>query len=227
MKKIALSGVMGAGKSSVIAVLKEAGIPVFDCDEINAQLLRPKEAGHAALLERYGSRFIDAKGEIDRQALSDHMFETAEGRREVEAILHPLIKQRLQEEMAHCGSEIAVAEVPLLFECGWQDAFDETWVVAADEDILIARLKGRGVSEQEARRRLAVQMSQEEKIALCDVVLYNNADRESLKRQVLSCLERHRRADEQRGRMHDHPLPDALRAGSSGAQPAVWAADGP
>ena len=103
MKKIALSGVMGAGKSSVIAVLKEAGIPVFDCDEINAQLLRPKEAGHAALLERYGSRFIDAKGEIDRQALSDHMFETAEGRREVEAILHPLIKQRLQEEMAHCG----------------------------------------------------------------------------------------------------------------------------
>ncbi len=192
MKKIALSGVMGAGKSSVIAVLKEAGIPVFDCDEINAQLLRPKEAGHAALLERYGSRFIDAKGEIDRQALSDHMFETAEGRREVEAILHPLIKQRLQEEMVHCGSEIAVAEVPLLFECGWQDAFDETWVVAADEDILIARLKGRGVSEQEARRRLAAQMSQEEKIALCDVVLYNNADRESLKRQVLSCLERHR-----------------------------------
>ena len=192
MKKIALSGVMGAGKSSVIAVLKEAGIPVFDCDEINAQLLRPKEAGHAALLERYGSRFIDAKGEIDRQALSDHMFETAEGRREVEAILHPLIKQRLQGEMAHCGSEIAVAEVPLLFECGWQDAFDETWVVAADEDILIARLKGRGVSEQEARRRLAAQMSQEEKIALCDVVLYNNADRESLKRQVLSCLERHR-----------------------------------
>lgn len=192
MKKIALSGVMGAGKSSVIAVLKEAGIPVFDCDEINAQLLRPEEAGHAALLERYGSRFIDAKGEIDRQALSDHMFETTEGRREVEAILHPLIKQRLQEEMARCGSEIAVAEVPLLFECGWQDAFDETWVVAADEDILIARLKGRGVSEQEARRRLAAQMSQEEKIALCDVVLYNNADRESLKRQVLSCLERHR-----------------------------------
>ena len=85
-----------------------------------------------------------------------------------------------------------MAEVPLLFECGWQDAFDETWVVAADEDILIARLKGRGVSEQEARRRLAAQMSQEEKIALCDVVLYNNADRESLKRQVLSCLERHR-----------------------------------
>ena len=71
MKKIALSGVMGAGKSSVIAVLKEAGIPVFDCDEINAQLLRPKEAGHAALLERYGSRFIGAKGEIDRQALSE------------------------------------------------------------------------------------------------------------------------------------------------------------
>ena len=149
-----------------------SGHPGLDCDEINAQLLRPEGAGHAALLERYGSRFIDAKGEIDRQALSDHMFETTEGRREVEAILHPLIKQRLQEEMAHCGSEIAVAEVPLLFECGWQDAFDETWVVAADEDILIARLKGRGVSEQEARRRLAAQMSQEEKTCFMPMSCY-------------------------------------------------------
>ena len=64
MKKIALSGVMGAGKSSVIAVLKEAGIPVFDCDEINAQLLRPKEEGHAALLERYGGAELDVFAQL-------------------------------------------------------------------------------------------------------------------------------------------------------------------
>ena len=192
MKKIALSGVMGAGKSSVITILKEAGIPVFDCDAINAQLLCPGERGHMALKRRYGTRFIAANGEIDRQKLSEYMFGEQAGKQEVEALLHPLIKQRLRQQMEACGSTLAVAEVQLLFECGWQDAFDETWVVAADEDILIARLKGRGVSEQEARRRLRAQMSQQEKIALCDVVLYNNADRESLKKQVLSCLEKRR-----------------------------------
>ena len=193
MKKIALSGVMGAGKSSVITILKEAGIPVFDCDAINAQLLCPGERGHMALKRRYGTRFIAANGEIDRQKLSEYMFGEQAGKQEVEALLHPLIKQRLRQQMEACGSTLAVAEVPLLFECGWQDAFDETWVVAADEDILIARLKGRGVSEQEARRRLRATDEPARKncfnVMSCYTIMLTE---ESLKKQVLSCLEKRR-----------------------------------
>ncbi|MFR9254353.1 MAG: dephospho-CoA kinase [Merdibacter sp.] len=129
MKKIALTGVMGAGKSSVIRILKQLDIPVFDCDAINGELLQKGAKGHAALVRTYGDAVLDAQGNIDRSALSDLMF--AKGKKqEVEALLHPLIKQRLLEAMSACARPLVVAEVPLLFEVGWQDAFDGTWVVA-------------------------------------------------------------------------------------------------
>ena len=165
MTKIALSGVMGAGKSTVIEILKEAGIPVFDCDRINHELLQPGEPGYTALLEKYGSAVLLKNGELNRAALSDLMF--GQGERE------------------------NVDEIPLLFEIGWQKHFDETWVVACDEQLLLKRLEeGRGIAREEAGRRLSAQLSQQEKIALCDVVLYNNADKEALKEQVLRNLKR-------------------------------------
>lgn len=190
MKKIGLTGVMGAGKSSVIRVLKELGIPVFDCDAINGELLQKGAEGYAALVRTYGDRLLDAQGNIDRSLLSDLMF--AKGKKqEVEALLHPLIKQRLLQAMAACQAPLVVAEVPLLFECGWQDAFDETWVVACAQEQILKRLQeGRGIDSAEALRRLAAQLPQKEKIALCDVVLYNDADEEALRKQVLSCVKR-------------------------------------
>ena len=190
MTKIALSGVMGAGKSTVIEILKEAGIPVIDCDRINHELLQPGEPGYTALLEKYGSAVLLKNGELQSAALSDLMFGQGE-RENVEHILHPMIKDELMRRMDACGCTLAVAEIPLLFEIGWQKHFDETWVVACDEQLLLKRLEeGRGIAREEAGRRLSAQLSQQEKIALCDVVLYNNADKEALKEQVLRNLKR-------------------------------------
>ena len=150
---------------------------------------RTAGAGHAALLERYGSRFIDAKGEIDRQALSDHMFETTEGRREVEAILHPLIKQRLQEEMAHCGSEIAVAEVPLLFESGTAQLFDRVIVVMRDLPARIRAVCERdGIGEREALLRVQSQFDYENNSLNGHTVVYNNGTPEQLRSRVVQVV---------------------------------------
>ena len=102
MTKIALSGVMGAGKSTVIEILKEAGIPVFDCDRINHELLQPGEPGYTALLEKYGSAVLLKNGELNRAALSDLMFGQGE-RENVEHILHPMIKDELMRRMDACG----------------------------------------------------------------------------------------------------------------------------
>ncbi len=107
MKKIALSGVMGAGKSSVIAVLKEAGIPVFDCDEINAQLLRPKEAGHAARLSAMAAGSSTQKGRSTGKRSSDHMFEAPARAAGSGSNPAPAHQTAPAGEMAHCGSEIA------------------------------------------------------------------------------------------------------------------------
>jgi len=84
---------------------------------------------------------------------------------------------------------MVVVEVPLLFEVKWEAFFDEIWVVASDEELLFQRLlKYRGVSTKEAKRRLARQMPQNEKIARADVVFYNNSDKENLKRQIYDIL---------------------------------------
>ena len=181
---------MGAGKSTAIQILKEQGIPVFDCDVINRELLRKGNAGYQALLMEYGAQILDDKKEIDKKKLSDRMFDQGE-RENVEHILHPLIKQELMKNMEASHNELVVAEVPLLFEIGWQDVFDETWVVACDEEILLRRLnEGRHISRKEALRRLSAQMTQKEKIALCDVVLYNDFDKETLRKQILDHLKK-------------------------------------
>ena len=88
VKKIGLTGVMGAGKSSVIQILKEMQIPVFDCDAINRTLLEKGNKGYQALVERYGNRILKADGEIDKKAMSDLMFEMGE-KQQIEQILHP------------------------------------------------------------------------------------------------------------------------------------------
>lgn len=124
------------------------------------------------------------------QRMSDLIFCDPEKKRQAEGILHPLIKKRIFEELAlHAKEAIVVVEVPLLFEVHWEDAFDEVWVVACDEELLLSRLKlYRHISKEEALRRLRLQLPQQEKIKRADVVFYNNSDSASLKRQICDIL---------------------------------------
>ena len=187
MKKIGLT----AGKSSVIKILKEASIPVLDCDQINAELLQKGNKGYQALIKQYGQQICDEETNIDKVKMSHMMFHHPQIKKEIEAILHPLIKQSIQNKLETLESDIAVVEVPLLFEVHWEDAFDEIWVVSCEESLLLERLeKYRNVSKEEAKRRLAHQIPQAEKCAKADVVLMNNQDLQALKRQVWNALGR-------------------------------------
>lgn len=191
MKKIGLTGIMGAGKSSVIAILKEENIPVLDCDRINAELLEKGNAGHAVLVERYGQLICDQEMNIDKQKMSDLMFNDVQNKKIMEDILHPLIKQAIDLKLQQLHCDVAVVEVPLLFEVKWEDHFDEVWVVSCEESLLLERLaKYRNISNEEAKRRLSHQISQQEKCARADVVLENNHDIRSLHIQVLKALGR-------------------------------------
>ena len=190
MKTVGLTGVMGAGKSSVIEILKQEGITVLDCDAINAQLLVKEQAGYLQLIQKFGNDILNEQKEIDKSAMSDLIFSDPIKKKQAENILHPLIRQRISEELAKRENEkLVVVEVPLLFEVKWEDAFDEVWVVACDEETLLERLqKYRHVSKAEAMRRLRTQIPQEEKIARADVIFYNNKDKASLKRNICDIL---------------------------------------
>lgn len=201
MKKIGLSGVIGAGKSSVIQALKKEGITVLDCDAINAELLQPQQEGYAGLLEAFGSGLLKQDGEIDKQKLSDEIFADRQKKAQAEGILHPLIRQRiLQELKKHEQEAFAVVEVPLLFEVGWEAFFDEVWVVACKEELLLSRLmKQRGMRLQEAKRRLAHQLPQEEKIKRADLVFWNNEDKAALERSVQAAVKEQVKSCERKG----------------------------
>ena len=122
--------------------------------------------------------------------MSDLIFKDPLHKQQAEAILHPLIKAKIEQELLlHADEKIVVVEVPLLFEVGWEAFFDAVWVVACENSLLLERLmKYRHISQAEAKRRLAHQMSQEAKIAKADVVLYNNSNKENLERQICDIL---------------------------------------
>lgn len=185
MKLIGLTGVMGAGKSSVIKILGQMQIKVLDCDKINADLCRIHEQGYDEVVAAFGTCILNDMQEIDTQKLSNLIFQNPEKKAQLEGILHPLIKQEIRQEVALCHDEMLVVEVPLLFEVKWESFFDEVWVVGCKEEILLERLQTyRHISKEEAQIRLAHQMPQEEKLKRGDVVLMNDGDITNLQMQI-------------------------------------------
>ncbi|WP_318264416.1 dephospho-CoA kinase [Amedibacterium intestinale] len=192
MKKIGLTGVMGAGKSSVIEILKQKQIPVLDCDAINASLLEKGEEGYTQIIAHFGSGLLDDDGNINKQKLSHEIFKNPLKKTQAEKILHPLIQKRIMQILNDLKKErIVVVEVPLLFEVHWESFFDEVWVVACEEQVLLERLvKYRHVDKEEAKIRLSHQLSQDEKIKRGDVILWNNGNKNDLYQKICAILEK-------------------------------------
>lgn len=187
---IGLTGTMGAGKSKVLNIIKEQGYAVIDCDRINRKLLEKGEEGYQKIIETFQDPILHDDKTIDVQKLSAYIFSDQVKKAKLEAILHPLIQKYIRLWMQQ-QEDVAFVEVPLLFEVSWQSMFDEVWVVACDEEIALKRLAMyRHIDEQEARKRIAHQMPQKEKVKQADVVLWNNTDELQLQKQVLKELER-------------------------------------
>ena len=134
MKKIAITGGIGSGKSTVLSIIKNAGYPVFSCDEIYKKVIIDEDY-IKKIAEIFPSAVIDKK--IDRKILGEIVFSDKNNRAKLDAIAHPLIMQKLIEEMTLAQGVIAFAEVPLLFEGGFQDDFDEIIVVKREKNLRI------------------------------------------------------------------------------------------
>lgn len=190
-KRIGLTGIMGAGKSSVIDLLLEFGIPVLDCDKINKELIRKGAKGYEQIIATFGKTLCDVQGELDAKAMSEHIFSNPSEKKRLEGILHPMIKEEIIQRCDACEAACIVVEVPLLFEVHWEEYFDEIWVVTCEQDVLLQRLEQfRHISKKEALKRLSYQMPQEEKCARADVVLHNDQDKAYLKMQIAKQLKR-------------------------------------
>ncbi len=184
---IAITGTMGSGKSEVRRILSDF-IPTTDCDMLNARLLEPDQAGTRAL-KKAGLYPETEDGQLDRMALSKMMFDHPEIKKQVEGILHPLILEAMDQWIEKQRGLCAV-EVPLLFEANLQDHFNLIWCVMTDPQIALERLEtGRHIPREEAQRRLDHQWSPEQKAALSDIIIRNDATKEELHQRVNAALD--------------------------------------
>ena len=181
--KVGLTGGLASGKSTVAAWLAESGFRVVDADRLVAELYAPGAPGVQAVAELCGRGFIDALGGVDRERLAALVFADPELRRRLEAAIHPLVRDRFAE-IARASAGVVVLEATLLVEAGYAPDFDLVVTVEAPPESLLRRAVARGLTEADARARLAAQGSGERRRAAADRVLKNDGELSDLKRQV-------------------------------------------
>lgn len=183
-----LTGGIGAGKSTVCRLLQEAGVAVVFADEVGRQVVARQSDGLAAIVSTFGKQVLDSSGALDRKALGALVFHNADKRRQLESILHPLVKQRSQamfRELLEQGNPIVVYESALLFESQRHLEMQANILVTASEALRVARVQQRdGCTAEDVRARINAQMDEAEKCRMADYILDNNGDIEALRQQV-------------------------------------------
>ncbi len=185
MLRIGLTGGIGSGKSTVSALLAERGAVVVDADRIAREVVEPGTPGLAAVVEAFGDRVLSADGSLDRPALAGIVFAAPGAGAALDGIVHPLVRRRTAELVSAAPADaVVVNDVPLLVETGQAATYDLVLVVEADVATRVARLVQRGLTEEDARARIAAQASDQERRAVADVVLDNSGTPAELAAQV-------------------------------------------
>jgi dephospho-CoA kinase len=180
-----LTGGLGAGKSTVATMLAEHGAIIIDADRLAREVVSRGTVGFDAVLDRFGPDMVGADGELDRARLAGIVFADPGARDDLNAIVHPLVRQRAAQVMAAAPPDaIVVYDVPLLAETDGGADFDVVVVVEADIETRLRRLAERGLPEEQARSRIAAQASDEQRRAIAHELLRNDGSRESLAAQV-------------------------------------------
>lgn len=183
---IGLTGNIATGKSTVLAYLQQRGAAVIDADKLAHQTMMPGALAYNAIVAAFGPTVVARDGAIDRQALGAIVFTDAAKLAQLEAIVHPAVFELAQQVLAATTAPVVVIEAIKLLESGrLLRLCDEVWVVVADETTQLRRLmETRNMSEVEARRRMAAQSPQAEKVEQATRVIENNGDWHALHAQL-------------------------------------------
>ena len=186
MLKVGLTGGIGAGKSEVSRLFASYGAVVIDSDRIAREVVEPGTPGLAAVVAEFGETVLAPDGTLDRPKLGGIVFAAPDRLKALNAIVHPLVRDRSAElEAAAADDAIVVHDVPLLTENGLAPLFDLVVVVDAAPQTRLDRLVGlRGMAEDEARSRMTAQASREQRLAIADFVIDNDGPLEALEPQV-------------------------------------------
>lgn len=183
--RVGLTGGIGSGKSTVSQLLADRGAVVIDADAIAREVVEPGTPGLAEIADRFGPGILSPDGSLDRAALAAIVFADPVKRAVLNDITHPRIAQESARRLAAAPSgALIVYDVPLLVENGLTEGWDAVVVVDAPEEVRIARLGDRGLSEEEARLRIAAQATRDQRLAAADLVVDNAGTPEELAAEV-------------------------------------------
>ncbi|MET8943441.1 dephospho-CoA kinase [Streptomyces sp. NPDC004542] len=186
MLTVGLTGGIGAGKSEVSRMLVEHGAVLIDADRIAREVVAPGTEGLAAVVEAFGDQVLAEDGGLDRPKLGSIVFADPAQLARLNSIVHPLVGARSRElENAAAEDAVVVHDVPLLAENGLAPLYDLVIVVDADPGTQLDRLvRLRGMSEEDARARMAAQATREKRLEIADVVIDNDVPLPVLRRRV-------------------------------------------
>lgn len=194
--RVGLTGGIASGKSTVSAMLAELGAVVIDADALAREVVAKGTPGLAAVVARFGEDVLTPDGDLDRPRLGELVFADEVARKQLEAIVHPLVFERSVElERAASPERLVIHDIPLLAESGRAAApdkggFDAVIVVDAPQDLQVQRMtEERGWSQDQARSRIAAQASRPDRLAIATYVIENAGTREDLRQRVAEVFE--------------------------------------
>lgn len=194
MYRIGLTGGVGCGKSTVSSYMAELGIPVIDGDRLSREAVTPGSEAMEAIRRVFGPEVFQPDGRLDRAKMAKIVFSDEDKRQALNAIIHPYVWKRTEEGLITAQNEghaLAVLDMPLLLEIGWQLRSEAVWVVKAPVDMQIRRVCARdGATPEEAMARIRKQMPTENKLHYADVVIDNSHSIDATRRQVREALAR-------------------------------------
>jgi len=184
VRVIGLTGGIGAGKSTVADLLAARGAAVVDADRIARAVVEPGGTAYQAVVERFGPEVVGDDGRLDRAALAGIVFRDRDALAALEGITHPAIQAEMARQVAsHAAAPVVVMDIPLLK--ARREPMAGIVVVDVAEEVAVRRLvEQRGFEEGDARRRIAAQISRDERRAIADIVVDNGGDRAALDAEI-------------------------------------------
>jgi len=186
LRRVGLTGGVASGKSTVAAMLEDLGAVVIDADAIAREVVAKGTPGLAAVIEEFGEEFLGPDGELDRPAMGRLVFSDEPARRRLEAIVHPLVHERIValEEQTQLDA-VVVHDLPLLAESGRAGTFEAVIVVDAPPALQVERMtRDRGWTSEDAESRIAAQATREHRLSIATHVIENTGTRKDLRRRV-------------------------------------------
>ena len=183
--KVGLTGGIGAGKSTVADLFSKRGAVVIRSDELARQVIEPQTPGFKQVTSRFGNEIVNDEGNIDRAKLAQVVFNDDGALKDLENIIHPLVRERTNQLMSEQTSEtIIVNEIPLLLEKKMESLFDFLVIVISSEKNRLERLSQKGVLEDQAKARMAKQVNDQVRKAAADFLIVNDGNLDQLEADV-------------------------------------------